>query len=37
MGPGTRNLGIPHMGAPPLGRSFRKNREFRLERSDGDT
>ena len=37
MGPYTRNLRIPHVGAPALGRGICENGELRLERSDKDS
>ena len=36
-GPYTRNLRIPHVGAPALGRGVCENGELRLERSDRDS
>ena len=33
----TRNLRIPHVGTPALGRSVRENRELNLERLDRDS
>ena len=37
MGPSTQNLGIPHKGAPALGRGVRENCELHLERPDRDS
>ena len=37
MGPYTRNLRIPHVGAPALGRGVCENGELLLERSDRDS
>ena len=36
-GPYTRNLRIPHVGAPALRRGVCENGELRLERSDRDS
>ena len=36
-GPGTRNLGIPHVSTPSLRGGVRKNCEVRLKRVDRDS